>query len=274
MLSPDGAPFVFLNCGWYVPRTLSWVRIQLADQTFLGFAYTDRSAGASAKGAIVREGSLAADVQRAVEQPDRTVRLGPGFVVQPLTALAIAELGLPAAPPWLALFGGAEAALALGAPVAPQINAPWRSDPALGGFFHESYPDDLQVRFYFVAEHQVEGMWVRVVAVDDEIRGYAGVLLNTPKSRSEGIAQNASVSLRVAPGAGPPIWVSAEMRANLREWTSVCGSCGFDMVLEPMSELARRQFPNAPAGAVPVMFTTRCAMCGQTMTVEHRNAPR
>ncbi len=49
-----------------------------------------------------------------------------------------------------------------------EIERPWRSDPALVGKFHPSYPDHLQVLVHDGeprrTAHQPELCWVRVVA--------------------------------------------------------------------------------------------------------------
>lgn len=57
---------------------------------------------------------------------------------------------------------------------------------------------------------------------------------------------------------------------NLRTWTAVCESCGFDLLFIPVMDLHKMQFPNTPAGTVPVQFTTRCVLCSQTMHVTKR----
>lgn len=145
---------------------------------------------------------------------------------------------------------------------------PWRSDPALAGRFHPQAPDDLEALFFFVEARQVEKMWVRLDAVDDEIGGYSGNLLSTPYARGAGVAAGSRVAIRCTPGAGDPVWVSDATRANLRAWRSPCEACGFDLLFEPVEVIASRQFPSAPPDWAPLAFTTRCPLCGGTMMAE------
>jgi hypothetical protein len=232
---------------------MAWVQIHVRDEIMLAFTYQDEQAGPSAKGTIVRPESLAEDARRAAERPDQTVRLERSFF--PMTELppdAIARLGLPAEPEWMSFFGGGT----------PQ---PWRSDPALAGRFHPDLPDDLEVSFFL--ENAVEKMWVRTTGVDDAVGGYKGELLNQPFAEASGLAQGASLTYRVAKGAPDPVWVSPVVRANLEHWTSECGTCGFDLLLEPAEAIAARQFDT---GLETVAFTTRCPMCGGGMLVERR----
>lgn len=148
-------------------------------------------------------------------------------------------------------------------------SGPWQRDPALAGRFHPSYPNDLEVRFYFAEQQTLEKMWVRTTGVDEEIGGYVAVLVNRPHTDATGLAPGASVAYRVAAGMPDPIWVTPAMRANLASWSSRCERCGFDMLLLPAEDLIRRQF-ELPPGTVMEAFTTRCLACGEGMVVRKR----
>jgi hypothetical protein len=232
-----------------------WVQVELGDDVLLGFAYSDPSAGRSAKGAIVRPESFHEDVRRAIERPDATVRLEPpGYRATPLGEAAIAQLGLPATPSWLSYYG-------------EQPGGPWRTDSALAGQFHPDAPDDLQVEFHGASGGDI--MWVRTTGVDVAVSGYIGTLLNSPKN-VHGVKVNDVVTYRAALGAIHPIWVSPAVRANLEEWETSCASCGFDLLLGAASDVIARQFSNSHVGEM-VSFTTRCPMCNGSMLVKRRS---
>jgi hypothetical protein len=231
---------------------VAWVQVEVGNEILLGFSYTDPSAGRSARGAIVRPESFHEDVRRAIEQPDQTVRLEPpAYRAISLDDAAVAQLGLPDSPAWLAYYG-------------EQPGGPWRTDPALSGRFHPDAPDDLQVEFYDVAGHEL--MWVRTTGIDADVSGYSGRLLNNP-TIVPGVAANDIVTYRASSGAIHPIWVSTTARANLRGWEARCASCGFDLLLDAVETIVSRQFPHANV----VTFTTRCRMCSGSMLVERRS---
>ena len=235
---------------------MAWVQVRLSlTEILLGFTYEDASAGPSVKGVIVQPESVAEDARRAVEKPDHTVRLAvPGaFPVTPLPPGTITRLGLPIRPPWLEEYYG----------LPP--DRPWRDDPALAGRFHAQDPDDLEVTFFFPGA--AERMWVRTAARAPSIGGYEGQLLNTPFAAGTGLAVGAQVAYRVPTGAIGPVWVSPTVRSNLERWSAKCGSCGFDLLLEPATDIIARQF-SAPFETVA--FTTRCPICGHGMLVEER----
>lgn len=149
----------------------------------------------------------------------------------------------------------------------------WRSDPALRGRFHPQCPDDLEGLLFFPLARQVERVWIRLESVDAAIGGYAGQLLNTPHAPpaqhgSVALAAGKPVGLRVTPGSKDPIVIPPDVRANLLAFRGACEACGWDLLLEAAESVWRRQFPDAPAGASPVAFTTRCAMCGGTQALE------
>jgi hypothetical protein len=238
---------------------VAWAWIRIGDDVMLGFTYDDPTAGPSAKGAFVHSDSFDDDVRRAVERPDHTVRLGHGvYTAVPLETELTARFELPGEPEWMTFFRPSSDA-----------SRPWRNDPALVGRFHASFPDDLEVRFYLFAAGAVETMWVQTNAVDEEIGGYAGVLLNQPHAARAEVDEGARVSYRSARGAPEPLWVSPATRANLHDWSSECTACGFDMVLEPIEDIVG---PHVAASAdMPHQILGMCCpMCEGAMTVERR----
>jgi hypothetical protein len=134
---------------------------------------------------------------------------------------------------------------------------------------HADLPDDFVATFYFWPDKRAEQMWVSLRTADPAVGGYAGTLLNEPRTPGH-LDRNATVSIRVAPGARAPVWVSPVMRANLARWKIRCNDCGFDMLMAPADYIASQQFPNAPSGCVPLAFTTRCDLCGGRAMIETR----
>jgi hypothetical protein len=243
---------------------MAWTWIRINGQMMLGFTYHDPAAGPSAKGALVHSDSLKDDVRRAIDRPDNTVRLGHGvYTPEPLAPEMIARFELPAEPEWMRFF------LPSSQTPASSTSRPWRTDPALVGRFHPSFPDDLQVDFYFAASVGRERMWVQTDAVDGDIGGYAAVLLNQPHAPRAVIDKGARVSYRIAPGMPNPLWVSPAMQANMRDWSTKCAACGFDMPLEPIDNIvgphvaAAHQRPHEILGM-------RCPSCGNEIEVKRR----
>jgi hypothetical protein len=72
----------------------------------LAYTYDDPRAGPSAKGAVVREPVTAEQIQRAVDQPDRTFRDPRAFGAVAITAEDAQRFGLPREPPWIGFFEG------------------------------------------------------------------------------------------------------------------------------------------------------------------------
>jgi len=237
---------------------VAWVQVHVSPtEILLGFTYEDATAGPSAKGVIVQPESIAEDARRAVEAPDKTVRLSnPSvFPITPLPPETIARLGLPVHPPWLEQFYG----------LPP--DRPWRDDPALAGRFHAEDRDDLEVTFFF--QSAAERMWVRTTARAPQLGGYEGELLNTPFADGTGLAAGARVAYRVARGPIGPVWISPAVGANLERWSAECSGCGFDLLPEPAEDIIARQFQD-PGTFVMGSFTTRCPVCGQGMLVQQR----
>jgi hypothetical protein len=238
-------------------HTWVWVTAP-SGENYLGFTYLDRTAGLSVKAGPWPEPQTAEALDAAIHRPGVTFRLPGPWNLTPVSPGDIAALKLPAEPPWLAHF----------APP-PPASQPWRTDLLLAGKFHPSYPDDLEALFFFHAHRRVERMWVRIVDVAASSGGYLGQLLNTPHTPA-GLQAGAPVVIRAARGAPSPIWVRDAVRDNLSGYQSLCHDCGFDLLVTPAAELVQRQFPGAPEGSVMMQFTTRCAMCQGTMTVEAR----
>ena len=236
----------------------AWVWLFADSGRHLAFTYVDQRAGLTARGGILPEDLTPDALHSAVSYPNASFRLPGPWPVVPLTDGERERLQLPAQPHWMVLF----------APQSP-VSRPWRTDPGLAGKLHPSYPDDLEALFYFHTHQRVERMWVRIAGVAADVGGYLGQLLNTPHT-PVGLQAGASVLIRVAPGAPSPVWLSDAVRDNLARYQALCHDCGFDLLLIPADEIARAQFPNAPEGSVMVQFTTRCAMCRGTMTVEAR----
>ncbi len=89
------------------PEKPRWVWIPDADGgRVLAFVYIDKVAGPSAKGAAVGTPPTAEQVQRAVDEPDRTFRQPSNFRAMPLRAEEVLRLGLPKTPPWIGHFDG------------------------------------------------------------------------------------------------------------------------------------------------------------------------
>lgn len=235
---------------------MSWGLVRPQDQYVLVFSYTDPQAGPSAKGAMLAaETPTPEEAALAMSRPNITVRVGPGLAVVPLSAHEIARLALPAEPEWMSFFRGAP--------------TPWTSDPFFKSRFHPEFPNDLQAHFFIITAKKVEQMWVRLDGPTPMASTYSGVLLNTAHS-DPSLAQGMRVKIRGAPGAKAPLWLSPAMEANLQSWDAKCTACGFDLVLEPVADVVARSFANAPPGTVFEAFTTRCAMCNQTMQVQKK----
>jgi hypothetical protein len=243
-------------------HTWCWLRTPAGD-LFLTFTYEDPASGPSAKGSRVDLEPSWEQLERAIKRPEMTFQVSsPGLVFQPLPPDHVAAFRLPMQPEWTQGVGPSSGPNAGG--------QPWRRDPSLSGKLHPEFPDDLEVRFYFPVERALEQMWVRVTGVDVQISGYTGQLLNQPNTPGE-LRAGSVVSFRVVRGVPNPVWVTRPARENLLAWTTRCRTCGFDMLFEPVADVARKQFPTAPRGTIPVMFTTRCPLCAQTMTVEQRD---
>jgi hypothetical protein len=72
----------------------------------LAFTYVDRTAGPSAKGAVVPDPPSPDDIRRAVDRPDRTFRDPVQFKAVPIGVEEALRLGLPRDPPWIGYFEG------------------------------------------------------------------------------------------------------------------------------------------------------------------------
>ncbi|MFO0597912.1 MAG: hypothetical protein U0228_21600 [Myxococcaceae bacterium] len=236
-----------------------WSLVRIQEQRALVFTYTDPQAGPSAKGSlIVGELPTPDEARSAVTRPNLTVRIGPGIVPFRLKKEEVAALALPAEPEWLAFFR-------------PKGTGRWASDPLLAGHFHADFPDDVRAGFFLVEQRQVEQMWVRLDGAVPELGAWQGTLLNTAHADAT-LAAGRRVTVRGAVGTPGPVWLSPAIEENLRTWEGRCGACGFDLVLTPIEDLIKRQFPDAPPDAVLQGMTTRCAMCNQTQVLQRRPA--
>lgn len=153
------------------------------------------------------------------------------------------------------------------------IDSPWHGDPDLQGLFHPDCPDDVEVLFFFPHKRVKEKMWVRLQQIRPDIGGYQGELLNSSYTLNA-LTKGRQIMLRKSPGLPAPFYLTPEMLENQRDWDIHCTSCGFDAVFRPIGELASMQFPDAPDGALPVAFTTRCPLCKDTMTLELKETKR
>jgi hypothetical protein len=235
-----------------------WISARLGSEAFLLYSYVDAMAGPSAKGIkLAGEAPTVEEARLALERPSATVRL-PGVATTPLSAEWIDYLQLPAAPPWLAHFRPPPTA----AP--PAAMPPWRTDPLLAGQFHPECPDDIEVTFVLLSHQVLEKMWVRLDKVAPPM-GYVGKLLNSSRHAAP-LATGATVMVHPSRSHPPALWVpDAATAQNLRDYSTVCEGCGFDLLLIPMAELVHMQFPTAPPGAVLAQMTTRCVLCRGTM---------
>jgi len=263
---------------------LSWIELALPDppwsepEPFVGFVYLDDQAGLSAKGGRAGDPALAA-------RPVLTVRLPIGVPSRILDGAEAAGRGLPARPDWLHHYG-----------TQPPAHGPWRTDPALRGRFHRSFIDDVQVLVHDGeprrSGRKTELCWVRVVAAEDgpprpvadgdgaalpDHRGpvYVGELLNRPHQLSSVTAGDAIRFLADAGGRHPLLVTAAYLEERPGWRLAPCGGCGRVEGLDPPSVMARTRFPDAPADALPVMFTARCS-CGGSQLVARLevDAPR
>ncbi|HVK72301.1 MAG TPA: hypothetical protein VM734_03245 [Kofleriaceae bacterium] len=240
---------------------LRWVELDLPEppwdehEPFVGFVYLDAQAGLSAKGG--RKGD-----PDHVERPGLTVRLPIGVPGRVLPADEARARGLPERPGWLVHYGAQ-----------PPADAPWRTDPALRGRFHRSFPDDLQVLIHDGEPRrtgtQTELCWLRVVAAEDAAGRtvYVGQLLSKPHQLAT-VAQGDRLRFLPAPGGRYPLYVTAAYLAERAGWKiEPCSGCGLTETLDPPSVMARTRFPDVAAGSEPVMFTAHCAACQGTQVV-------
>ncbi|MCC6336476.1 MAG: hypothetical protein IT380_21125 [Myxococcales bacterium] len=228
---------------------MSWNVLTVGARRVLAFRYVDRQAGPSAKGAYLADVQpTPEEAQEAATRPAVTVRLAPAFTLVPLSDAEVQRLGLPARPQWAQLL---------------EQPGPWGADPRLAGKLHASYPDDLQAAFFLPEQRTVEQLWVRLAQVVPEHDAYRGRLLNTAHG-APSLCAGTEVVVRPTPGSAMPVWLSPAVLGNLRDWRGKCSACGFDLVVEPVEALIKREFRSAPPGTVFEALTTRCAMCRGT----------
>ena len=255
--------------GRWVWQELPWDH----PERFLGYVYLDAEAGLSAKGGPESAADLA-------EMPSHTLRMPMPKPARPLTAEEVAARGLPAKPSWLTFYGPQ-----------PDPAAPWRTDPALGDCFHESFPDDLQVLVHDGEPRRTrrppELCWVRVVGAEpgplrrflfdeeampsaEDLRHkyqpgqtvYLGTLLNAPHGL-QSVKEGDQVRFLAGGGLEQPLLVTPQYLDERRHWRiGPCKQCGMGECLDPPSVMVNVRFPDRPEGSSVAAFTAFCAACG------------
>jgi hypothetical protein len=239
-----------------------------------GFVYFDAQAGLSVRGGPEGDKDLAA-------LPPMTFRMPMGELVRALSDDEAAGRGLPVPPSWLEHYGPQ-----------PKRDAPWRTDPALLGKTHPSFPDDVQVVVHDGEPRRTgkraEQCWVRitgardgprkVVFTDEKSAGvtraafdqrhqghplvYTGILLNQPHQLTT-IRQGQSLDFYANGGDGEAVRVTAAYVEERKGWGVVpCNQCGFCEGLDPPTTMAKTRFPDAPADATVQQFSSKCPKCG------------
>ena len=104
--------------------------------------------------------------------------------------------------------------------------------------------------------------WIRIL-LEDRTSGVGPIALRAG-------CQSASSSEMATEAM---IAVDSTARENFLRWEAKCVNCGFDLVLVPVEQLIEGQFESQGEGAEMLAFTTRCAMCQQTM-VKARSHPQ
>jgi len=82
-----------------------WVRVKFRNSVILGFAYVDKMAGPSIKGASVSPPLTPEKIDRIVNEARATVRVPPFPIpIEPLSEEEVRQLGLPTVPSWYTEF--------------------------------------------------------------------------------------------------------------------------------------------------------------------------
>ncbi|HEY4058185.1 MAG TPA: hypothetical protein VGM39_16345 [Kofleriaceae bacterium] len=176
--------------------------------------------------------------------------------------------------------------------------ATWHSDPALT-FPYAEFPDDLQVMVHDGeprrTQKQPEACFVRITGIAGTLRIpsapqgtpppltadkltfterpiYTATVLNKPHHLTTVRAME-SIYFVTSPGVPHPVHVTAQYLRERPQWSlTPCNKCGADQALDPMSVMAATRFPNAPGGAVPIMFSAFCP-CGGTQMLAMTELP-
>ncbi len=153
-------------------------------------------------------------------------------------------------------------------------NAPTTSnvapDPNLARLMNPQHPGDLQVAVHQggpkTSQTPPELCWVhhtgRSSASTARHIYHTGILLNQP-THIAGYHKGQEVTF-IAPQHGDAaVLTTPEYRAERDAWhIRPCEACGFSELMDAPSKLASVSFPDAPAGSTPIIFTTRCGICG------------
>ena len=151
----------------------------------------------------------------------------------------------------------------------------WRSHPLLKHRFQPKFPDDLQVVVHDggprLTTHRPEAVWVRLHTTEAADL-FVGTVLNQP-SQLTSVKLGQDVRCLVTASAKFPVLVTAKYLAERADWNVIpCTKCGFGELFDAPSDLMRVIFPNNPPGAVTVMFTSFCPLCGGVQVIQHKSA--
>jgi hypothetical protein len=153
--------------------------------------------------------------------------------------------------------------------------ARWRSDPALRGRLHESFPDDVQVLVHDGEPRRTrrapEECWVRITEAFagpprlpdlKESAVYVGKLLNAP-SLLGSIKQGDPLYFVAGGGLETPLQITEQYLVERGKWIiDPCTRCGMSECLDPPSVMIGTRFPSAPPGMTMRAFSAFCAVCG------------
>jgi hypothetical protein len=233
----------------------------LGDKRFLGFVYFDREAGLSAMGGAEGDPS-------AAERPIIVRLPQPGFIAA-LEPQEAAARGLPTTPSWLQHYGPQ-----------PDPNAQWRSDPALAGRFHPSFPDAVEVIVHNGEPrrtgYKLELCWVQILGVAEmppigpDAPVYRGQLRCGP-FQTDGLHEGDELLFVAATGGQHPLAVTRQYLDERKDWTiEPCKGCGLRECLDPPSVMMRTRFPDLQAGATTGLFSSFCTFCGGIQVLKLR----
>jgi hypothetical protein len=245
-----------------------WVVIdRLPDEPIIAFVYLDHRAGPSAKGGHASDRNIA-------QMPLITVRLSPNIHLTELSPAEVAAHKLPDRPQWLDAYGKQ-----------PDPESPWHRDPLLAGKFHAQYPDDVQAFVHDGDPRRTrrgpELCWVRLLrveraptrplagtTVEPSRHVYVGELLNQPHTLTS-VKRGDHLRLISVHGMPQPLHVTDDYLRERPQWRiTPCNKCGASECFDPPSVMAKFRFPDAPAGSVPVKFTSFCTHCGGVQQLE------
>jgi hypothetical protein len=148
----------------------------------------------------------------------------------------------------------------------------WRTHPRLQGRFHPDFPDDVQVLVHDggsrLSADPPELVWVRITGAEDEL--FTGGVLNAPMALKS-VREGDTIRFLLPPGCEYPLFVTEKYLSERPDWIiHACQQCGMSEIFDAPSDLVRKQFPDAPPGAVVEAFTVLCPMCNGTIVLEHK----